>query len=524
MKKYLFLFHITILIFCLFLKINCIAKDEEELLSLMGLQLESSFKQPDILLFLPLRGEREVPKDRRLIIEFTKKMQRNLTESGISLSASGGNTEFNPIWENDYRLLLHFPAGMTEGKRYELNLNRNSVRDTDGNRLVKNFLSDFYTEGGGRQVSVISSDPPADDAITIGWPVDRNIIIRFNEPMDKIATNSAISFSGGPAIYLPIWNEASDELTLQLQSNLEIGTTYRLIIASSAKSQAGINLIKDYLLNFNTATNFDRPNVNPNVTLGENWTGLNPSPSVNIFNGVSKFDQFRFPFNIPMNRESVLNAISFNPPISGRFEWLSESLLQFSPDSPLEIGNTYRLRIASSASSSQGQSLLNSYIVDFTVDDIFTSVPMQFQGVTGRSFDISCVISGAIDLNIVGVPDTNLVNPINPQSGCPQEYEFEILLNTAGGVPLKTFGEGDVFSVSNININYLSGGPINSSLRIDQINYIPTTNPQRLRVRITGISSNLVRYTFLLRGGRSGILDSNDNFLENDIEFIFFGN
>lgn len=513
---------IFILFFSFFF--GCIANDEEELLSLLGLQLENEYKQPDILLFLPLRGEREVSKDRRLIFEFSKKMQRNLTESGISMSASGGNTEYTPIWENDYRLLLQFPAGMTEGKRYEVNLNRNSIKDTDGNRLVKNFLSDFYTEGGGRQTTVISSDPPADEAITVGWPIDRNIIIRFNEPMDKISTNSAVSISGGPAVYLPIWNESADELTLQLQSNLEIGTTYRLIVTTSAKSQAGINLTNDYLLNFNTASSFDRPVVSPNVTLGDNWSSLNPSPAVNTFNGVSKFDQFRFSFNIPMNRESVLNAISFNPPISGQYEWLSDTLLQFTPSSSLEIGNTYRLRISSSATSSQGQTLFNSYVVDFTVDDNFTSIPMELLGINGRTFDASCVISGAIDLNIAGLPNKNTVNTINPQTGCPQEYEFEVALNTAGGVPLKTFGEGDVFSASNININYLSGGPINSSLRIDQINYIPTANPQRLRIRITGVASNQVRYTFLLRGGPGGILDSNENYLEDDIEFIFFGN
>ncbi|WP_246836088.1 Ig-like domain-containing protein [Leptospira yasudae] len=503
--------------------VSCGHSGEEKLLAQLGLEWKSYFAYPEIVGITPPDNTYNVPKDSSIVIDFNKPMDKIFTEAAISVSASGGNTAFSPSWVFDTRLILEFKGGLTEGKRYEISINKNQVKDQDHNLMAKNVLSHFYTEGLGQIPSVVSSVPASTGSIVTGWGVSSSPIINFSEPMDEAVTNGAISISGGPAVYLAVWNANRTSVTLQLKADLDIGTTYTLKVASSAKSQSGIPLAKDYMVSFSTGNAAQRPTVLPSMSLTAWPTAFLPDPAVNpAVPGNSKNDFFVFTFSEAMDKQSVMNAITFVPGISGQFEWVSGSLVYFRPSSPLQSEATYRMKISNTAKSMQGQNLLSGYIIDFLVDNAGDSRAIAFAGVNGRTFDVSCTISAAVDLAIGASPDLNLVYPISPNTACTQQYEFELSLNTSGGQALKTFGDGDIFSSGNISIDYVSGGPTTSSLRIDQIDYLPSANPQRVKVRIRGVSNNQVRYKFTLRGGSSGIRDINENILKNDLEFLFY--
>ncbi|WP_246839469.1 Ig-like domain-containing protein [Leptospira licerasiae] len=519
-----------VLTFCILFGLTCHGGlNEAEMLSKLGLQWTDSFQYPEILLTSPANGALEISSDSRITIDFSKSMNTIVTAGGVSVTANGGNTSFTPSWIFDSRLILDFPSGLTEGKRYEVTLNRSGVKDTDGNFLPKNYIFHFYTVGGGQVPSIVSSSPQPNGSVVTGWAVNGNIIVTFSEPMDEASTNSAVSLSGGAALYIPVWNASRTQLTLQLKSDLEVGTTYTLKIGTSAKSSAGIALVSEYLVVFSTGSTFTRPDVAADVTLGTPWTAPVPSPlpAVNApYHGVSKFDNFTFQFTETMDRQSVLDAIAFEPSISGVYSWIGPSLLRFTPNDPLTQGRTYRLKIDSTAKSSQGQLMQNGYVIDFVVDDPFTSVPIAFSSVNGRSYSIADCVTLISDLTITGpsFPSQSIENVISPQTACTAVYQFEVRLNTAGGVALKTSGDGDVFSNSNVSVDYMYGGPASPALNIYQINYIPTANPQVLRILLTGNPGSGLRYKFSLKGGSGGIQDTYGNFLSQDLEFLFYGN
>ncbi|WP_241547787.1 Ig-like domain-containing protein [Leptospira stimsonii] len=506
-----------------FFLIGCGHSGEEKLLAQLGLEWKSYYAYPEIVGISPLDNTFNVAKDSSIIIDFNKPMDKIFTEAAVSVTANGGNTAFTPNWVFDTRLILEFKSGITEGKRYEVALSKTQVRDQDQNLMAKNFLSHFYTEGLGALPTVTSSLPAYTGNIVTGWGVSVSPVINFSEPMDEATTDSAISISGGPAVYLAVWNAARTSVTLQLKADLEIGTTYTLRVSTSAKSQSGIPLAKDYIVSFSTGVASQRPTVQPTMFTTAWPATFLPDPATNpVIAGNSKNDYFIFTFSEPMDKQSVMNAISFSPAISGQFEWVSGSLVKFTPGSPLQSEATYRLKISNTAKSLQGQNLLTGYIIDFLVDNPNDSRSIQFAGSNGRTFDGTCVILPAVDLAVPLIPDLNFIYPINPNTTCTQQYEFELLLNTSGAQALRTFGDGDVFSAGNISIDYVSGGPTTSALRIDQLDYLPSANPQRIKVRIRGVSGNQVRYKFTIRGGASGIRDINDNILNNDLEFLFF--
>ncbi|PJZ68274.1 hypothetical protein CH373_10475 [Leptospira perolatii] len=504
--------------------------EEKEILSKLGVQWGDSYQRPEILSVDPPDGSFEIEKTRRIVIDFSKSMDKISTEASVVVAANGGNSNFSPSWVFDSRLILDFTTGLTEGKKYEITLNKSGTKDTEGNTLSKNYLTRFYTVGGGKLPSVTSSNPPNTGALVVGWPVDQNIVIQFSEPMEDAVTVAAVSIAGGPALFLPVWNVDRTVLTLSLKSNLEIGTNYTLKVASSAKSVSGIQLASDYQVIFSTGSVFTRPQLQT-LTFGTVNIAPTPEPTINPVSGVSKFTDIRFDFSESMDRSSVLDAISFSPSISGVYSWNGTSTaVTFTPNQALQSTATYRVKMASSAKSAQGQLLSSGYIADFLVDDITDSRPIALplspaNSVIGHSFDNSpgCPISATNELNFVGFPNQSTAFAVTPQAACVPSYMIEVRLNTSGGAALATFGDGDVFSSSTISAEYLSGGPITSNIKIAKIDYIPSANPQIVKVFLSGLSGNAVRYKFGLKGGSSGIRDTNGNILSQDLEFIFYG-
>ncbi|MBM9547854.1 Ig-like domain-containing protein [Leptospira sp. 201903074] len=503
--------------------------NEADILGLLGAQVEDGFVYPKVLFINPASEANQVQVSSPIMIDFSKPMDRSLVESAISVSAPGGNTSFTPSWVFDTRLILNFSAGLTQGKKYEISLNASSTKDKDGNRMAKNFISSFYTIGAGGAPTVVATNPPLSGELQLGWPVNSDLVVQFSQPMDPVSTNNAVTIEGASALFTPIWDASFRELTLRLKSPLNLGATYRLRVNVNAKSALGISLDKEYLVAFSTATTLEVPTIEvtpfpPPPVLP--WGTLNPDPFINSFQGVSKFDIFRFNFSTPMTIKNINGEIRFTPSINGHFEWENSQLLKFIPSSPLTTGQQYRLSIARDFTSASGVGMNQSHTIDFTVNDPLTSANITPIQILGKSFTAppDCfLIDAPVDLTI-NIP-TSLTSPyeFRPRYTCPTQYKVEIILQTAGGVGLKLTGDNNLLNA--ISVTYLSGGPVTSSIFIQQVEHDPTgPNPKRIKVTLGGISGNLVRYIFKIAGGVSGVHDLNENHLPNDLEFIFYGN
>ncbi|MCG6146449.1 Ig-like domain-containing protein [Leptospira bandrabouensis] len=499
--------------------------NEGDILGLLGARIEDGFVYPKVLFVNPSSEATQVPIDSPIIIDFSKPMDRSLVESAISISAPGGNTSFTPSWVFDTRLILNFSAGLTQGKKYEINLNASSTKDKDGNRMAKNFISSFYTIGVGGAPTVAATNPPLSGELQLGWPVGSDLLVKFSQPMDPVSTNNAVTIEGASALFTPIWDSSFRELTLRLKSPLNLGATYRLRVNVNAKSALGIPLDKEYLIAFSTATTLEIPTVIADVTVSPAWGTINPDPFINTFTGASKFDNFTFNFSTPMTIKNINGEIKFSPGINGHFEWTGNQLLRFIPSSPLITGQQYRLSIGRDFTSASGVGMNQSYTIDFLVDEPTTSVNISPVQILGKSFTASpaCnLIVTPIDQTINFPIDPYIAYEFRPRYTCPEQYEIELLFQTAGSARLKLTGDNNLFDA--ISVNYLSGGPVTSSIFIQSVDYLPSANPQRVKVRLGGISGNLARYVFKVAGGTSGLHDINENSLSNDLEFVFYGN
>jgi hypothetical protein len=512
----------VLLINCLIL--NCTnKKSEDEFLAQLGLSWNDKFKYPEIYSLTPLNNATEIEVDQTIRIVFSKPMNRSATESSLSvLAGGGGNTNYIPTWSLDQVLDLTFPNKLTAGTSYEVNVSKNNTKDKDGSFLQRNFLSKFYTVGLSNRPTITSSSPPNTGALITGWAVNNDIVITFSESMDQAATGSAVSLSGGPAAFVKVWKSDSKQITLKLLSDLEKSTNYVLKVTTSAKSARGVSLTSDYIVNFSTGGSAANPELIKISTPTLDFPTLAASPNLNTVTGVSKNDSISFFFSNAMNLGSTINAISFSPSIEGDFDWLSSTNLKFTPKAPLLQEQVYRLQISNSATNSSNLPLLDKYIIDFTVNDSFTSQAVTFIGLNGRYYTAGiCTLNAAVDWTLTGLPDDFTQYIINPELTCSNQYEIEVLLNTSGASALKTSGTGDIFS--KFSFSYISGSPAPSTPTISSINYIPSGNPQRVRLRLRNIT-NLMRYKFTIKGGSSGVTDSNLNFLKNNVELILYDN
>jgi hypothetical protein len=75
----------------------------------------------------------------------------------------------------------------------------------------------------------------------------------------------------------------------------------------------------------------------------------------------------QFVFDQPMNRASVEAAFQIDPPVNGTLSWLDDATLAFDPTGPLERGALFRVTIDSSAQSSEGLPMDDSFRLDFEI-------------------------------------------------------------------------------------------------------------------------------------------------------------
>ena len=491
---------------------HCSAMPEEldvldELLLFGAAGSGTSLTPPEVLYTTPGNGTFNVPVTSSIVLQFSKSMDVLSTQSGVSLSANGGQTNADYTWVSPDQLLIRITPSLSTGKRYEVQLSKSLTKDLDGIPITANYFTHFYTEGAGGAPYVVSSTPAPNGSIVTGYSVSQNPSVTFSRAMDRSLTQDAVTLSGGPAVFVKRWSADGRTLTLDLTQDLDANVTYKLNVSTSAAA-GGVNLSDSYTVLFNTGTDTTQPDVTITATpFSPAWPTLSASPALNTITGVSRRDRFQFVFTEPMNQSSTISAISFNPAISGVFNWVTGSILEFTPDNFLTQGQTYRLQMSSSATDSGGLPLANGYIVDFTPNSVTDSQPVLLAATNG----ITPPATPQFTLT------TATENQITINTGTAYDYQFNLLFTTSGtGVALKTSGTGDIFS--QISFEY-HGGPSSALPTIYSIDYTPGADPQTVIVRADGFQLN-TQYRLRIKGGSSGVQDIYGNYLANDVVYI----
>ena len=229
---------------------------------------------------------------------------------------------------------------------YTVNLST-EARDTSGNYLRFPLEFTFSTiQSSSTQNGILSS--PSHGDINVGLIQSSGIQITFPRNMDAASTEAAIKLEPETdVIYL--W-PAHNQLTIYTGGVLLAETTYDITVDSTAKDADGMKLGVPFHFSFETAA----------VAITSSYPR-----NGEVF--VSESEEIRINFNTYMQKSTVQNAFSIDPPVSGSLNWYSSSktTMEFDPSGVLQNNTKYTVTIGTGAKDLNGTSLKEPYVFSF---------------------------------------------------------------------------------------------------------------------------------------------------------------
>lgn len=201
---------------------------------------------PQLLTTVPANGSTQVPIDSALGLTFSKPVD----PASLQVSFSPPATLGTPVWaEGHTQVTFPLQSAFTEDTAYTV-----TVQGTDqaGTSITGVKAFSFTTAGPQPDTTsptVLSTTP---DTGAIGLERKPTIKVTFSEPMNRAATEAAISFTT-PAGFTPgafSWNASSTELRFAPTSEFTHGTSVAWRIADSAQDAAGNKLLAETVKNF----------------------------------------------------------------------------------------------------------------------------------------------------------------------------------------------------------------------------------------------------------------------------------
>jgi len=188
--------------------------------------------------------------------------------------------------------------------------------------------------------TIVESDPPVGSTV----PHEGDIILYFNQPMDKDSVVNALSYRPGVETTYSWLDPAT--LSIQLEQKLEPNTKLVISLDTTAKATNELTLTMIADLEFYT------PDWLKAVTLLPAPGGIEIDPESAI---VVAFNQ---PV-VPMGdfRRDEPTALTLNPSVPGKGSWINTSTYQFSPDPGLAGGITYQISLSRELASLAGAEL-----------------------------------------------------------------------------------------------------------------------------------------------------------------------
>ncbi len=233
------------------------------------------------------------------------------------------------------------------GVSYSLELD-SSLTAVDGAGLRDTFAWSFST-ASPRLLEI----EPADGILDAG--LDPEIRLSFNQPMDQDAVEAAFSLDARgttPVAGAFDWSDDGRELIFTPSDLLDYNTDYVVRVGGGAVDVGGSPLEEAVERRFRTVPT---PSVIDSTPSNDGF--MNPNLAVQI------------EFSGPMDPASLLQALSFDPPLERRSaSWRSESrtLLIFGDYLPR---TSYELTIGSTARDIYGESLPAPFSLTFTTTD-----------------------------------------------------------------------------------------------------------------------------------------------------------
>jgi hypothetical protein len=432
-----------------------------------------------------------------LSVRFDTAMDHLETQKALSAGSAGGAFRGDMFWRGD---TLYFQPlePWLPGVRYSLSL-EGTIYALDGREDRVSKHVPFYAVTREAAPYGIGFSPEEGASVGVGSAEGAFVRIVFSRPMDRQSTADAFSLEGVSEKELR-WFEDDTVMEAHPKNSLAPWTVYRWTLSDKARSRGGVPLGKG--MNGSFVTDADR--VLPRVTevyplirggpeSGSWWIKTGAAPE----NGLGHDQALGIEFNKPMD-ESVLRSLRFDPPLPGRTELWTPSVVVFIPDRDPEPERIYTLYVSKDTKDAGGLAMAAEFSFSFTVDIPYLRVISLD---SGRG-NVSPVQNGSYPAEAI-LPEGILTLAL----GFSHILEGPAQSAAVLSLRLEPYFPGTLAPVSLRSVRWWSG----DTLIIQWEGIEPGLPPERHYYRL------------VLPGGRSGISDGKGSYLKEDLIFFIEG-
>lgn len=232
------------------------------------------------------------------------------------------------------------------------------IEGESGKSLVQDFSWSFTTTDDPGPPKVIGTRP---FDLQTGVTPHRNIRVFFSEPMDPATVDSStftLTQNGNPVSGTARLRGNQTSATFVPDSELDPNTTFQATVKSSVADTQGDTLPNDYVWTFATGDTV-RP-VLVRVSPSDGATDVGVDTTI-----VTRFSKKMDASTFDTNSFSLTND-GTGTPVSGTVTLLNAKRAEFVPDSDLDTGTTYNVRVTTDVEDRGGNQLLTDNDWSFT--------------------------------------------------------------------------------------------------------------------------------------------------------------
>lgn len=467
------------------------------LLFIAGCYGDDIFERPSVVSVTPERDSTTVLQGAKITVVFSRSMDTVKTNEEFSLSSGSGSVDGFYSWDSDGKTLTFTPkSNLSMAEKYTIRIT-GSAEDSEGNDLDGEFLSVFFTGGDLGQPGVVSYTPAAD---SIGNAVNSTVSVTFSEAVSLNSIYSGITIS--PALEGTFSSDPGGTIiTFIPRYGFRYGVTYTVNVGTGVKDSAGNSLLVPVSFRFTVGDDFTKPQLSAYQDL---TPPLNLDES-SIVHGAEKDRAITLDFSEVILTDNLENSVSISPStpfyitsstVSGSGVVFTRAIITFTEK--LSCEDTYTLRISSVITDAQENPLDHDYRFVFVTDGVNSRSPVvlrigDIQGDNSIAAWLPDVIP-SLGVTVTGLYDNigiDFTSPVNPSS-------LVIQVDTVAG-------QGSTTSV--VNIDWPS-----------------VVTPAFTRVKFglyKAASGNT--YRIKIKGGKSGLKDTNGNYMKDDyIQIVRF--
>ena len=434
--------------------------------------IELSFPVADYLRptsLLPQPGAEDVNVDAAIAVSFNQPV----VALGGDLSTQPQAFGIQPPvqgrgeWINTSTYIFYPETGMSGGTQYTVSLNPD-LETANGVRLAEEGTEPTLWTFTTSTPRVIQVEPSVMEAL----PLDAEIRLTFNQPMNPQSVESEFRFSGTEGVLDGrfSWNEDNTVMTFNPDDLLGRDIGYILNLGATAQSRGGLILGTDYGAVFNTYDNF---------AVSETKT---------------EFGLITFAFTSPLANANYDNLVGVFPAVDNLDVEPSEDGLSLTVFGDFLPDTTYTLELSGRIRDRWGQLLGDSVALEVRTPPLpsMLNIPMYAWSVAFVRPDEPVLHARAVNISQANV----VVAPLPLQDFFSLHNSFE---NQQAYVPqnASTFSQG---------LELPAGGTSDITLGLTQSNnpllpglyYVNVSSPQVEANNIYSIVSSQVNLTFKL--------------------------